>query len=317
MRALALDALAKGAGATLAKNTTWRDELGISAGTIQRALEVLAERGALRTISRGHLGRRIESVDAGECWRSAGLEPLRVLLSPAGAVEMDVLESTLAEELTSMGIPHTMRHLRGGAPRIDSVTAGEHDLTVVSTGTLAGVRSLAGAGWRGFERRLGPGTYYAPDQLVVLRRQADVDGHVEPTRVAIDRDSFDHEALTLAEFPVEEASVEFVDVPFPDVPAYVHAGVVDAGVWHVTRSAIPPRQVGLALLAFQRPRGRAVRDDLSGAAVVGWAGRPEIRSVLDALVLDTLDGDQQQGFRDEADREAQLSRAAASHRVQL
>lgn len=311
MRALALDALAKGVGATLVKNTTLRDELGISAGTIQRALDVLADRGALRTVSRGHLGRRIEHVNVGHCWQSAGLEPLRVLLSPGGAVEMDVLEATLSEELTEIGIPHSVRHQRGGAPRIHSVSAGEHDLTVTSAGTLDGVRSLAGAGWQGVERLLGPGTYYAADQLVVLRRQRDLDEGLAPVRVAIDRHSFDHEALTLAEFD-PEAAFEFIDVPFPEVPAYVHAGVVDAGVWHVTRSAIPPRQAGLALVSFQRPRGRAVRDDLSAAAIIGWAGRPEIRSVFDSLDLTTLESDQQAGFTAEDQRAAVLAAAARS-----
>ena len=305
LRALALDALTKGTGATLVKNTTLRDELGISAGTIQRALDVLADRGALRTVSRGHLGRRIESVDAGQCWQSAGLDPLRVLLSPAGAVEMDVLESTLAGELTDLGIPHTMGHQRGGALRLASVVCGAKDLTVVSVGTLAGVRAQAGAVWDGVERLLGPGTYYDPDQLVVLHRETDLD--LEPRRVAIDRSSFDHEALTEAELSSD--TVEFIDVAFTEVPAYVHAGVVDAGVWHVTRSAIPPRQAGLVLVPFRQRRGRAVRDGLSGAAIVGWTGRPEIRSVLDALRLDRLGEDQREGFRDEANRVSMLERA--------
>ncbi|MGA4668947.1 YhfZ family protein [Propionibacteriaceae bacterium Y1923] len=314
MRALAVDALAKGVGGTLVKNTALRDDLGISAGTVQRALDVLADRGALHTVSRGHLGRRIEQVDVGRCWHSAGLDPLRVLLSPAGAVEMDVLESTLARTLTDLGIPHSVRHSRGGAPRIHSVMAGEDDLTVTSAGTLAGVRSLAGAGWREVERVLGPGTYYAPDQLVILRRQVDVDEGLAPARVAIDRDSFDHEALTAGEFG--EAPVEFVDINFPEVPAYVHAGVVDAGVWHVTRSAIPPRRAGLALVAFQQPRGRAVRDELSAAAIVGWSGRPELRAVLEALDLSTLDADQRAGFEEERSRSAALEaavRTQASH----
>lgn len=112
-------------------------------------------------------------------------------------------------------------------------------------------------------------------------------------------------------------SVEFVDVPFTEVPAYVHAGVVDAGVWHVTRSAIPPRQAGLALVAFQQSQGRTVRDALSGAAIVGWTGRPEIRSVLDALRLGSLDGDQQAGLRHEAERAAVLARAGVGVRKEM
>ena len=300
LRVIALDALAKGPGATLVKNSTLRDDLGFSAGTIQRALDVLADRGALRTVSRGHLGRRIEEVDVGECWQSAGLDPLRVVLSPGGAIEMDVLETVLAEELTNLGIAHTVQHQRGGAPRLHSIANGSNDLTVVSAGTFEGVRAQSGGEWQGVERALSAGTYYAPDRLVVLRRRTDVTAGSEARLVAIDRTSFDHEALTLAEFA--EGPVEFMEVPFTEVPAYVHAGVVDAGVWHVTRSAIPPVQAGLALLPFERPRGRAVRDALSAAVVVGWQGRTEIRSVLDALHLEGLLAEQKRGLRDEADR---------------
>ncbi|MYW96084.1 hypothetical protein G3I59_37140 [Amycolatopsis rubida] len=307
LRALVVDALAKGTGGTLTTNTALRTELGISAGTIQRALDLLADRGALATVSRGHLGRRIESVDVGAGWQLARLAPVRVVLSPAGAVEMDALEQAIAASLGELGIPHTVQHLRGGSQRLSAVRNGEHDLTVVSSGTLDGTRAAEATAWHGTVRTLEPGTYYAPARLVTVRRTDALTR--APASVAIDRDSFDHEALTRAEFP-GDAGFRYVDVPFPDVPAYVAAGIVDAGVWHVTRSPIPVELAGLSLLPISRPEAEAVREKLSRAVLAMGGAREEIRAVLSALQFAQLDEEQNRGFEEEAERASRLRRAA-------
>ncbi|MFV0426353.1 MAG: YhfZ family protein [Beutenbergiaceae bacterium] len=303
VRAIVLDALAKGPGATLIKNSDLRQALSISAGTAQRALDLLGESGALQTVSRGHLGRLIESVDVGQCWQTAGLEPLRVTLSPGGAIEMDALEDRLGLELASLGIPHTMQHTPGGTVRLNAVANGWQDLTVVSSGTHHNHQQAMGKSWAGPQRVLDPGTYYAPDRLVAVRRM-DEDPSVQPCRVAIDRDSADHVALTTAEFGAECTTV---DVPFPDVPAYVLVGIVDAGIWHITNSAVPIELSGLRLDPLQRDATIGVRDELSRAKLVGWTGRPEIQSVVDALDLTQLRQDQQSRFAQEAARLAPLN----------
>lgn len=318
-RAIVVDALAKGIGGTLTKNTTFTDELGLGAGTIQRALDLLGENEVLRTVSRGHLGRQIVSLDIGLAWQAARLSPVRVVVSPAGAVEMDVLESAIGDGLTALGIPHTMRHMRGGTPRMLEVREGAHDLTVVSGGTFEGTSASTGPSWGSPVRHLEPGTYYAPDRLVVLERTggagrsgAEHRGH--RVRVAVDRESFDHEALTRAEFPAEDG-FDLVDVPFTDVPSYVAAGIVDRGVWHVTRSPIPVELAGLVATPVARPAARRLCADLSRATLVVWPGRPENVAVLEALPLADLLGMQERGFAEEGERSARLHRARDAARV--
>ncbi len=307
MRTIVLDALAKGVGGTLTKNSVLTREQGISAGTIQRTLDLLSEQGALQTISRGHLGRRIAALDVGLGWRTARLPPLRLVVTPAGAVEMDALESALRDSLTDLGLPYTVQHLRGGSPRLAAVRAGDHDLTVVSSGTFEGVAAAEEPGDQ--VRTLAPGTYYAPDRLMVVERVAGPARPAGRETVAIDRESLDHEALTLAEFP-DAPGRGYIEVPFPDVPAYVAAGVVDAGVWHVTRSPVPLTFAGLRLRPLARPEARAVRDGLSRAALVAWGGRPELRAVLPELRLDGVLDDQRRGFAEEEARARRLERAA-------
>lgn len=304
VRAIVMDALAKGPAATLTRNADLRVALGISAGTAQRALELLAERGALSTVSRGHLGRRIESINVGQCWQAAGLDPVRIALSPGGAIEMDALESTLGKELTTLGIPHTVQHQPGGVLRLQSIARREHDLTVVSSGTLASYEVAAAESWNGATRVLGPGTYYAADRIVAVRRAGE-GPELLPTRVAIDRDSADHIALTMAEFDVS-ASTAAAEVPFPDVPGYVLAGLVDAGIWHITSCAVPVELTGLRLTPLRTEAARTVRDELSRATLACSSSRPELQSVISALEFADLERIQQAGFRREAARLAPL-----------
>ena len=63
---LVLDALAVGLGGTLPTNATYMRDHGFGAGTIQRALTALADRGALGVTSRGQLGRVVTALDVGQ-----------------------------------------------------------------------------------------------------------------------------------------------------------------------------------------------------------------------------------------------------------
>src|SRR4051794_3575381 len=108
VQAIVKDALSRGVDSAMPTNVDYRECYGISAGTMQRALSVLADRGALEVVSRGHLGRVIRSLDLAQCWQAAGLDPVRLAMPPAGPPEADVLADQLAEGLTASGIPHTV-----------------------------------------------------------------------------------------------------------------------------------------------------------------------------------------------------------------
>ncbi|UUE22504.1 YhfZ family protein [Microbacterium sp. J1-1] len=302
VRAIVLEALSRGAGATLPTNAHFKSTCNIAAGTMQRALDLLQDRGALAVVSRGHLGRVIESLDVGQCWQAAGLPPVRLLLPPRGPIEIDVLDNRLAEDLTRLGIPHTVHHRPGGARRVDAVMTGEHDLAVVSAGAFDGtINASVGAegGARSvLSRRLEPGTYYAEGRLVVVRM-----GSFEPTgplRIAIDRGSPDHVVLTEAEFPIG-AGHTYIGTPFPSVPAQVLRGEVDVGIWHMTRTIIPLDLAGLATDALSTDAAKAAWGELSGAVLIGSPSRPELRSVTAELRLDDLAEVQQDALRRDVD----------------
>lgn len=299
VRRIVTDALARGTGATLPTNADYLRDHGIGAGTIQRALNLLGERDALHVVSHGHRGRSIRSIDVGQAWQAAGLAPIRLLLPPGGSVEIDVLEHAMAEGLTDLGIPHTVHHSRGGAGRLHSVMAGEHDMAVVSGGVGLDAAGDDGSGLSAAARArlvrpLGPGTYYAPGRLAVVRRTADLAR--TPRRIAIDSQSPDHVALTRTEFP-PDSGVVYVETHFPGVPEAVLRGEVDAGIWHLQHSVIPLDLAGLTTDRLTRPASVEAWQRLSPAVLIGWTGRPELAAVLAALPLDAVADAQLEAIR--------------------
>jgi hypothetical protein len=280
-------------------NVAFQERYGISAGTMQRALALLADRGALEVVSRGHLGRVIRSLDLAQCWQAAGLDPVRLLMPPSGPPESDVLADHLAEGLTASGIPHTVKHLPGGTARLAAVRAGVHDLTVVSAGIWANsVHNWPAGDASAMLQEFPAGTYYAPGRLVVVRLADDArDG---PLRIAIDENSPDHAALTLVAFPRSEGH-QYLPTTFPGVPRAVLSGEVDAGVWHIARSVVPLRLTGLRLDPLSDPAAVDLAGVLSPAVLVGSPSRPELRPVIAGLGLVGLVEAQRQALADAED----------------
>jgi hypothetical protein len=282
--ALARDALAVGVNGTLPTNQDYLETQGIGAGTLQRALDEMRAGGALRTVSRGHLGRMVAELDVASAWRLGGLPPIRLVLPPAGPVEVTALQEVLAEALSGLAIPHTARHLRGGSARLEMTLTGLVDLSVFSTGVLRAADTPADLK----HRALGVGTYYGPDRIAVVRRVGD---RLPPRRIAVDDDSPDHRALTLGEFP-PQGDWEYLQVPFPRVPAAIATGQADAGIWHICPSPVPLERAGLDLGRLASQSGQAAWRSTSEAVLAVGPTRPELAGLLEALDMSDLIGRQ-------------------------
>lgn len=297
LHAIVLDALSRDLGDVLITNGEIQERTGVGAGTIQRAYDLLADRGALKTTSRGHMGRRLDSIEVGECWQAAGLGRVRFVLSSGLPIEQRILEEVLARELSDLGVPHTFVHKSGGNERLRGVSDGEYDVAIVSIGTLEGAKEKLGLTGLGAERRYGAGTYYSPERLVVLEGPNDKNSS-SATTVAIDTSSFDHEILTEAQFPAS-ANLEYVEMPFAQVPARILAGLVSTGVWHISAMPIPFFLTDLRVSPLSEERFKPILNTVTGAAAVAWSGRPELKAILKALNLNGLLEEQQAEIRQE------------------
>lgn len=265
-------------------NAQYQGTHQIGAGTIQRALSLLADRDALVTSSHGHLGRRIQSLAVGPLWQLGGLAPVRVAMPPEGPEEINELQAALAQGLADLGIPHTVDHLRGALHRLAAARVGDYDISVTSAGAAERARADAPDDRLGnLTRVLEKGTYYGEGTLVCVRRSTtDPDSHA---KVAIDPESPDHVALTRAEFPLEAGGTKYIEVPFTSVPAAVLRNEVEVGIWHRQESIVPLDLAGLTTTPMRRSESHTVWEHLSSAVLTGWAGRPELAAVLSELTL--------------------------------
>jgi len=308
VRTIVVDALAAGAGAGLPTNTQYQSEHGFTAGTLQRALVFLQERGAMSVVSRGHRGRFVDWINLAESWQAAGLGPVRLLVPPAGLIEMDVLGEIFAATMTQNGIAHAIEHAHGGHNRLMSASAGIADIVAVSKSTLELVSptqlptSTSGA----LVRELPLNSFYAEGRVVVVRRAGE--SNQVPRTVAIDRNSPDHVLLTTAQFP--PGSHAYVDIEFPRTLAWVLTGKADAAVWHVNRTDVPVELAGFELSPLDARSAASEGADGSRAVLVAASHRPELAAILDVLPLEGLVGIQRENIRAEQLRHAEFTVSA-------
>ncbi|PFG45122.1 helix-turn-helix protein [Georgenia soli] len=272
LRSIAIDALALGAGMTLPKGDSYRERLGVGAGTVQQAFQILATAEALTTQSRGHLGRQIVESRIDRLWQIAELDPVRLVLPPRGPLEVRAMAEFSATSFRRLDIPYAIAHRRGASERIDAVRAGDADVAIVSSGVAA---QLVGANDPDLEQLVhAEGTFYAPNRLLVLGG--------EGRRVAIDSNSWDQRRLTELEFP-EEEGFEYVEVDFPRVPVEILRGNVDVGIWHEMQTLISPTLAGLHVRQPRRAATHTMLEQSSAAVMLVSKARPELQSVLGSL----------------------------------
>jgi hypothetical protein len=212
---------------------------------------------------------------------------VRFVLPPPGSLELYGLLDGLAEQFRALGVPYEVRHRRGAEARVQMVADGDVDATFISRGAsrTLGERIAAGA----LElRELGPDTYYADGSIVVLARQG-VDRDTDPAtlRVGVDAESFDHAALTEAEFQ-RARGYAFVACRFPEIPVAVLDGRVDVGIWHRVLLLISPELAGLVARPLREPAALDARRELSPGVLVWASARPEVTALCRSLDGDAI-----------------------------
>lgn len=275
--AIAADLLTRTEGERLATTQQYQEKLGIGAGTVVKALSHLQDVGAVRARGRGHQGTVITHRDPCILWQLAGRGPLRVTMTPPGAPDQFGLTMALREQLFGAGVPVEVTFIRGAQRRLERLRTGEADLVALSHGALHSMPAPAREALTIIDA--GPARYYSPELLVVVEGRPGT--HSQPRRVGIDRDSFDHVALTEAEFP---AGVDrFVTCRFHEIPAAILEGRIDVGVWHRQLTLISPELTGLLVRPMLVSITESLGADALDAALCAAGGDAAVASVVGRL----------------------------------
>ncbi len=270
-----------GVGSRLLKTTEYQRTLEVGAGTVQKAIMLLENSGAVSIESRGHQGRFVTCCDFRKLWSLSEFGRIRVRLPPPGPNEIWAITDTLRDCFHKLDIPIEFFFERGGSRRIASLLDGDCDITLVSQGSIQ-VCNVSGDA-RLHLTPLGPESFYAEGSIKVLTRN-DENGSIESNapdtiRVGIDEESSDHLALTLKEFPREQG-YRLVNCDFRCMPRLIIERTVDVGIWHFMPLFVPAHLMGISLAPLRRPEAIRECHSRSEAFLVSSAGRPEIAALL-------------------------------------
>lgn len=247
-------------------------QLSVGSGTVQAAFDLLREKGALAVRSRGHLGSFLTDRNLAALWAACGHGPVRLVMPLPLSMEFVGLATALTQSFGSVAVALQLAFRQGGSQRLAALYTKSADVVVLSS--LAVPRlDRSRVSWA----VLPDYTFYGRAAVVVLTA-----GDAPPRqgcRVAIDRHSFDHVAMTRAEFP----DARFVGADYVRIPELVASGQVDAAVWHQT-GVVPLLAATRVVVHPASPTNPASHPSSSRACLVHRRDDTAVAQLLAAVI---------------------------------
>ncbi|MCL7491079.1 GntR family transcriptional regulator [Streptomyces sp. MCA2] len=287
---------ADGAGARLPRVRDVAELLGVGNGTVQSALRLLEEAGAIKTVARGHLGTFLVGSDRAALWRLSGLGAVQAAMPLPHSLRFEGLATGLRAAFEEAGAPFALTFLRGAAARLAALAEGRAELAVLSR--FAADR-LTGRQAVELIADLGPGTYVGAHGLVL---RPGVTLGSPGLRIAVDDASADQRMLAERVF-AHRPGVAWVPCSAPQVREALAQGRADATVWNLDEV---PGQLGSEVQVL--PLGDELTRDLAvrhtSAALIGRTGEAAgagalaaVRDVVDLSMVTAVQGEVLRGER--------------------
>ncbi|MFH9267683.1 MULTISPECIES: GntR family transcriptional regulator YhfZ [unclassified Streptomyces] len=250
-------------------------------GTVQAALQLLEEAGAIATTARGHLGTFLVRSDRTVLWRLSGLGTLLAAMPLPYSRRYEGLATGLRSAFEEAGAPFAITFMRGAGARTAALLEGKVDLVVLSR--FAADQLIAEHPVE-LVADLGPATYVGAHGMLV-RRGADL--AAPGLRVAIDHASEDLRMLVERVFAGRD-DIEWREASYMQLHDLFARNEVDATVWNLDEA-----QDRLGLGVDVVPLGDEVTRELalrnSTAAVIGRTeGAKSLAAVRESLDLSTV-----------------------------
>jgi hypothetical protein len=249
-------------------------KLRIGNGTVQAALHLLQNAGAVKLASAGHKGTYLVEVDYQRLWRVGGRSTIYGSMPLPYSRRYEGLATGLYSAVREAGPPLALSYMRGARNRLAALCERHVDLVVLS----AFANEQAAQEWSlAVVVRLGPGTYA---EHAVILRDALAGGLEDGMRVGIDPSSVDQQLLIEAE--AEGRTVTTVEVGYMHAAEMLRRGEIDATVWNIDE--LPVRFPELKVAPLRTARAQAIAQLASEAVLVTRADSPEVAQIANALL---------------------------------
>ena len=288
LTAVSLDILHAGIGGRLTPSIQLQEKLEVGSGTVQKALQEISESGGVVLRVKGHQGTLVVDFNPAILWKIAQLEPLRISLTPPGAKELGALSFGIKNQLRKEGIGIEFDFVLGAQKRLDTLSKTSYNSALISRGAAKSRNLLDNQNYSILD--FGPQSYYQLGSLVMLTSPKIP--NLNQLRVALDKNSYDHETLTLNSFR-NQKGVEYVDCPFTEVPSVILEGKADTGIWHRVESVISPEQAGLKVSQIDISSLEDEEASISNAVLIWPSSLKEITALLGMIDVEDLRQDLQ------------------------
>ncbi|CAM3981517.1 hypothetical protein L1N85_05220 [Paenibacillus alkaliterrae] len=241
-------------------------------GTVDKAMNVLKETGAIKLQSKGQLGTLLLEKDMSALWAIMEQGSLVGSSPLPNTIEFEGLASGLIEMFIEQGITCSLTFKNGATIRVKQLLSGQCDFVIMSH--LSAVQACAEHPHLRIVSMLDNNSYYI--DLIILRRK-DVISDMTEWRIGLDPTSYDHIALSDEIFSCNEKT----NVHYGNIPYLIADGVIDAAVWHSTQ-LVPAALIDvLAVQQVETPRAESEKN-MAAAFVVDGA-KEEIIALFEDL----------------------------------
>lgn len=280
-------------GAQILRVADYARKLTVGNGTVQGALHLLSELGAIHLETRGQLGTYLVGIDRNQTRAVAGLGPLLGSIPLPYSRRYEGLATALYEVATRRGLSLSLNYMRGGAARIAALMRGQVDFTVVSA--MAYEIALASNPELMAVAVLPQGTYVG-DHALLLQNPNEL-GIADGMLVGVDPSSIDQVELTRAECSGRQ--VTMVEAPYTVLLEKLLRREIDALTWNA--DDVQVRHPDITVRQLRSDGGRELSRRRTEAALVTRADRHGVvellREVMDPAALTAVQGDVLSGAR--------------------
>jgi len=226
---MARDFLSREENERLESISVLQEKYDVSRGTVQNALNYLKEIGAVRLISKGHLGTFFEYIDyqvLQKClWKNtiSGMMPLPYSKLYEG------LATALYHSFKDHELRLNIAYSRGAASRMEAVVGGSYDFAICSK--YAAIAAIENGEEIEIALDFGYQSYLS-EHVIVFNKDSEV-GITDGLRMGIDVHSYDQKSLTHEIIKNSGKEIELINLPSHQIVQATQHGIVDAGIWNL------------------------------------------------------------------------------------
>ncbi|OYD06809.1 GntR family transcriptional regulator YhfZ [Paludifilum halophilum] len=263
-------------GSRLPRIDDFVNALRTARGTVQGALKLLEESGAVQLDPRGHLGTFLTNKDQTLLWEIAGRNALVGVMPLPYSRRYEGLATGLVESFQLMNIPFHIAHMRGAHRRIEAVRNRRFDFAIVSR--WAAEKTCQESIDLSVLQAFGEKTYVNRHGILFADQSED---RIRPgMRVGIDPSSPDQSDLTRAE--CRGLDIQWIEVNYMQLFPQLENGEIDAAVWNLDE--IPPTSKW-GLGTFRSESAQSMSRLLSEATLLTRRPGEEVWAILKELPL--------------------------------